>query len=65
MQHYLGTLQTMTCLLVSSIPERYYQFEFETDLFCKTENLFIRLNGAAPLLLCEVKETNFCLRKAY
>lgn len=35
LQHYLGTLQTTTGLLVSSIPKRYYQFEFETLLFVR------------------------------
>lgn len=65
MQHYLGTLQTMTSLPVSSIPERCYQLEFEPGLFCKKEKMFIKLNGAPLSLLCEVKETNFPLRTAY
>lgn len=58
-------LQILTCLPAISIPERCYQFEFETDLCCKTEKIFIKLNGAPLSLLYEVKETNFPLRKAY
>lgn len=57
MQHYLGTLQTMTCLPGSSIPDRCYQLEFEIDFFCKKEKMAIKLNGVPLSPLCEVKQT--------